>query len=80
MASVNNNTRKKKAVQHMTLQRKDALSGYIFIAPALVSLLVFVVYPVIASFVISGFDWGILTAPKFIGLENYKTLLRDPSQ
>ena len=33
---------------------------------------------VVASFIISGFDWGILSAPKFIGLENYKTLFKDP--
>jgi len=71
-------TLKKKSTKHTTLQKKDAISGYLFIAPALISLLVFMVYPVIASFVISGFDWGILTAPKFIGLENYKTLFRDP--
>ena len=78
MKSVANDTSKKKGMKTMTLQRKDALSGYLFIAPALISLLVFMVYPVIASFVISGFDWGILTTPKFIGLENYKTLFRDP--
>lgn len=78
MKSVTTDALKKKSTKHMTLKRKDALSGYMFIAPALVSLFVFMVYPVVASFVISGFDWGILTAPKFIGLENYKTLFRDP--
>lgn len=78
MNSVTTAALNKKTKNHMTLQRKDALSGYMFIAPALISLLIFMVYPVIASFVISGFDWGILTAPKFIGFENYKTLFRDP--
>ncbi|MDD2495215.1 MAG: sugar ABC transporter permease [Tissierellia bacterium] len=78
MASVKTNTSKKKSLQHMTLQKKDALTGYMFIAPALISFIVFVMYPVIASFVISGFDWGILTAPRFIGIENYKTLFKDP--
>lgn len=78
MASVNTNTSKKNKNKHMTLQQKDALSGYMFIAPALISFLLFIFYPVIASFVISGFDWGILSAPRFIGLENYKTLFKDP--
>ncbi|MEL7650028.1 MAG: sugar ABC transporter permease [Sedimentibacter sp.] len=78
MTSVTTNTPTKKTKKPMTLQRKDALSGYMFIAPALISFLIFVLYPVVASFVISGFDWGILGTPKFIGLENYKTLFKDP--
>lgn len=72
------NTLKKKNIKHMTLHKKDALTGYMFIAPALISFVIFVIYPVIASFVISGFDWGILSSPSFIGLENYKTLFKDP--
>jgi len=78
MKSVTNNTSMKKTIKHMTLQKRDALSGYMFIAPAFISFLIFVVYPVIASFVISGFNWGILGTPKFIGLENYKMLFKDP--
>lgn len=78
MKGVTTDALKKKGIKNMTLQKKDALSGYMFIAPALISLLVFMVYPVIASFAISGFDWGILTPPRFIGIENYKTLFRDP--
>lgn len=78
MESVTPKALKKKGIKHMTLQEKDALSGYLFITPALISLLIFVVYPVIASFVISGFNWGILSSPRFIGIENYKTLFRDP--
>lgn len=78
MKSVTNNTLNKKAMKHMTLHKKDALSGYMFIAPALISFIIFVIYPVVASFVISGFDWGILSAPSFVGLENYKTLFKDP--
>lgn len=78
MARITTNAPKKKTTKHMTLQKRDAFSGYMFIAPALISFLIFVVYPVIASFVISSFDWGILSAPRFIGLENYKTLFKDP--
>lgn len=78
MKSVTTNTTKKKDKRHLTLHQKDALAGYIFIAPAFISFLIFVVYPVVASFIISGFDWGILSAPKFIGLENYRVLFKDP--
>ena len=78
MKGVTINTAKKKHIKDMTLQKRDALSGYMFIAPAFISLLIFVIYPVIASFVISGFDWGILSTPKFTGLENYRILFKDP--
>lgn len=78
MSSSTTNAPKKKTIKHMSLKKKGALSGYMFIAPALISFLIFVLYPVIASFVISGFDWGILGTPRFIGIENYKTLFKDP--
>lgn len=61
----------------LTLRQKDAIAGYCFIAPALISLIVFMFYPIIASFVISAFDWGLLSAPTFTGMKNYSDLFRD---
>jgi len=60
-----------------TMAQKDAITGYFFIAPAVFGLLVFLIYPIIASFVISSFEWNVLTTPKFIGIENYKSLFTD---
>jgi len=61
----------------LTLAQKDAITGYIFIAPAVFGLLVFMLYPIIASFVISTFDWNVLTSPKFNGINNYFELFTD---
>lgn len=60
-----------------TLKKKDALAGYLFILPSFLSLIVFLLYPIIASFVISTFNWSTLTAPEFAGFQNYKELIYD---
>lgn len=52
--------------------------AYIFIAPAVVLLAVFIVYPLISSFQLSTMDWSGLGVGEFIGFENYKNLFRDP--
>jgi multiple sugar transport system permease protein len=52
--------------------------AYLFILPSLVGFLVFVFLAVGASFGISFLDWG-LTGPRgFVGLSNYREMLRDP--
>jgi len=54
-----------------------ALRGYAFLLPAMVVLLAFHFLPVFYAFYVSLFDWGI-TAERFVGLDNYARLLRDP--
>lgn len=52
--------------------------AYLFILPSLLGFLVFVFIAVGASLGISFLDWG-LTGPRgFVGLANYRELLRDP--
>lgn len=58
--------------------RKKALTGYLFIAPAFLGLVVFIFIPTAAAFVLSFFDWNIVNTPKGIGTENYLKLFRDP--
>ncbi|MCA0457491.1 MAG: sugar ABC transporter permease [Chloroflexi bacterium] len=49
----------------------------VFLAPSLIGLLVFIVYPIIASLWLAFQDWNMLSAPKFIGLANFQELLQD---
>lgn len=56
---------------------RDNIAGYLFIAPALFGFLAFMLYPMIASIVISFYDWNILNPPKFIGIGNYINLFHD---
>ena len=59
----------------MTLRRR--LLPYVFLAPALVLLGIFVVYPIIAVFGYSFTDYDIVRPPVPVGLANYEQLLND---
>lgn len=50
----------------------------LFLAPSLTGMLIFIIYPIIASFGIAFTDWNLLRAPEFIGLGNFEELLHDP--
>jgi putative chitobiose transport system permease protein len=60
----------------MTIQRRT-ITPYTFLAPALVLLGIFVLYPIIAVIWYSFTDYDIATPPVFIGLDNYAKLLED---
>ncbi len=49
----------------------------LFLGPSLVPLLLFTVGPMVASVGLSLLRWNLLKPPKFIGLDNYATLLGD---
>src|SRR5512145_3074611 len=56
----------------------DALLIALFLLPALILFLLFVVYPIFRSIYFSLFDWnGLGPAVDFVGLGNYKTILSD---
>lgn len=58
--------------------KSTARAAAIFLAPALLLIAIYIVYPVIDTFIISANRWnGISSERVFIGLENWKTLLHD---
>src|SRR4051794_21892350 len=59
--------------------RRPRLTPYLFLAPALVLLGVFVVYPIIAVIGYSFTDFDIVRPPVPVGLANYEKLLNDPT-
>lgn len=61
----------------LTNQRRIAGAGCLFLLPNFVGFLVFTSLPVLASLALSFFDWDLFGAPKFVGLQNFATLLRD---
>ena len=57
---------------------QDNLTIALFLAPALVVFLVFVIYPILQSVYYSLFNWkGLGPAVEFIGLDNYVNILSD---
>ena len=61
----------------MTFRRR--LIPYVFLAPALILLAIFVVYPIIAVVFYSFTDYDIVTPPVWVGADNYVKLVNDPT-
>jgi ABC-type sugar transport system permease subunit len=58
------------------LRRRQALVPFLFLAPALLWYVVFLVYPMLSSLWISLFEWdGLAPTMTFVGLDNYRRLL-----
>ncbi len=53
-------------------------AGLIFILPALLGTLIFIVIPVIASFGLSFTSWDLLNPIQFVGLDNYRLIFAEP--
>jgi multiple sugar transport system permease protein len=59
------------------MKRKEAVVGYLFVAPSLLGFAIFVLGPLIAVgwFSLTSFD--VISPPRFVGLENYIRLFSD---
>ena len=57
-----------------TILNKEGVAGYIFILPFIIGFLVFSLMPIVTSFFLSFTKYDILSAPTFIGLDNFKTM------
>lgn len=72
------NILKSKRATSSARQPQDRLVIVLFLLPALVLFLLFVVYPIFRSAYYSLFDWnGLGPAVDMVGLENYKDILTD---
>ena len=61
-----------------TSQKGTALAAALFLAPALILIATYMIYPVIDTFVTSQYQWNGISADKlFIGLDNWKALFQD---
>ncbi len=72
-----------KAYRSLTpLKRREMREGLLFISPWLIGFLIFTLLPILASLAFSFMDLritdGILSAPKFVGLDNYAQMAKDP--
>lgn len=59
---------------------RNSIAAYVFMAPAIVGVLVFVIYPVTSSFYYAFTEWSGISAPRWVGLANYRYLFtEDPT-
>ncbi|WP_313731555.1 carbohydrate ABC transporter permease [Cohnella nanjingensis] len=63
----------------MKLSTREALNGYLFFSPGLIGFLIFMGFPILFSLYLSFTSYNIYSAPKWIGLLNYKFMFtQDP--
>ena len=51
---------------------------FILMTPAVVFLLVFIIYPILTTFYLGFTRWDGFTNPQFVGLKNYQMMMHDP--
>ncbi len=57
--------------------RGERLAPYLFVSPALLLFLTFVVAPLLGAVALSFTDWNLLGSKRFVGLDNFERLLHD---
>lgn len=67
------------ARRRSTLARRDALVGYLFVAPQFVGIVLFVLVPLALIVYYSFHEWNVLAGTfTFVGLDNIAALFEDP--
>jgi multiple sugar transport system permease protein len=59
------------------LVRQEMLAGYLFVLPAFALLTIFVIFPILAAFVLIFLHYDLLTPPVWAGLENITRVFTD---
>ncbi len=62
----------------MKVKTKQAIKAYLFMAPALIMIIVFVFVPIIGSLPLMFYNYSVLGKTEFIGLGNFKRAFSDP--
>lgn len=55
-------------------RRREAIAGYLFVAPGILGFLIWVFFPMVATLAISFTDWPIIGKAKWVGVDNYVRL------
>jgi multiple sugar transport system permease protein len=73
--------RQSVAKRRVSISRRQLsihLNGYLFIAPWLIGFFVFTLIPILASFYLAFTQYDTLSAPVWVGTENFQRMLQDP--
>ena len=62
----------------LTIETKQAIHAWIFLAVPILFFVVIRFYPAIEAFGIAFTEWNLLSPARFVGLENFRRLLEDP--
>jgi ABC-type sugar transport system permease subunit len=73
--------RKGKPEKILTLKpaTKNTMQAYLFILPAAICLILFMIWPMVESAINGAFKWNLAGDKTFVGLDNYKYMLLEDS-
>jgi multiple sugar transport system permease protein len=58
-------------------KRSRRVAAAVFLTPTVLGIVVFTLVPIVASVLLSLFQWDIIDAPEFVGLDNYRAVAQD---
>ena len=61
-----------------SMSQRESIVGWLFITPVVLGFLLWIVGPMIYSAWLSMTDWDLIRAPRFVGLDNFARMFRDP--
>ena len=67
----------KPASRMKSKKLRSAITIGLFVAPALIVYSIYVLYPIISTFMYSFYDWDGMGVGKFVGMQNYINLFKD---
>ncbi len=62
----------------INLSNSQTSAAWIFVFPALLGMLIFIIIPIFFSFWLSFAKWDLLNPIQFVGLDNYKEIFTEP--
>lgn len=62
----------------INLSNSQTSAAWIFVFPALLGMLIFIIIPIFFSFGLSFAKWDLLNSIQFVGLDNYKEIFTEP--
>lgn len=64
--------------ERFTLSQRRNILGYIFISPFILGFLIWFLIPALVALYLAFHQWNMISAPRFVGLDNIENLFKDP--
>jgi multiple sugar transport system permease protein len=78
-ANVVERRRHARGAGRVSMERREALWGFFFIAPWIAGFLIFYAYPIVSVLYLGFTDYSVLDEPRWVGLRNYARIFsQDP--
>jgi multiple sugar transport system permease protein len=71
--------RRGRRAARSTAARKEQRAGFLFASPWLIGVVLFLIGPIIASGILSLTNWNLISSPRWVGLDNYRTMVASDS-